>query len=208
MATSTSNVHPPQPGPRWLKHGAAVIKTINPRTKLFYRKVREDAALPIPDCRELVAALVEVRKKIVIILGELEEKFASWSAHEFSVRGTMDRLEAINSYRDCFTSLSLFGRWELFEVVQKFSDNSAVQEAYRELEDIEETWSKFVERFEEKMAKEKPAFANEPLKVGDGLHEELLNYEFKDIKLEKMISLKDILSQSKNTLFILLRRVG
>ena len=47
------------------------------------------------------------------------------------------------------------------------------------------------------MAKGKPAFANEPLKVGDGLPEKLLNYEFKDIELDKIISLKEILSQSK-----------
>ena len=51
------------------------------------------------------------------------------------------------------------------------------------------------EVFEE--SKGEVSFANEPLKVGDGLHEELLNYEFKDIELDKIISLKEILSQSK-----------
>ena len=54
------------------------------------------------------------------------------------------------------------------------------------------------------MAKGKPACANEPLKVGDGLPEELLNYEFNDIELDKIISL---LSQSKKTLSLSLAQL-
>ena len=176
--------------------------------ELFTSLIRDDKLIPMVDPKALVVALQCLYGKILAVLENLERMYSSLSAHELSIKGATYRIETIRAYAECYKSLSLLGRWELSKVTQKFTDDSAVLEVYQELEDIEEKWSKFVEKFEEKMAKEKPAFANEPLKVGDGLPEELLNYEFKDIRLEKMISLKDILSQSKNTLFILLRRVG